>query len=152
MDDAVARDLLKLVGSWEGFEVVGVSEEANAAGDVFGLPAPRLVLVLQPTADHVKRCSTCGAPVGRVHDVSQRRVRDLPIDEWDTWLVFPRARVACARRVSALWPDGGSGGLAGSLSADDDAARGKDRADGADVGDYPRRRVVGSELGYGEAD
>ena len=97
MDDAAARDLLKLVGTWEGFEVVGVTEEASPDGDVFGLPAPRVVLVLQPKADHVKRCSTCGAPVAKIHDVSERRVRDLPLGEWDTWLVFPRARVACPR-------------------------------------------------------
>ena len=73
MDESAARDLLQLVGTWEGFEVVGVSEEAGPDGDVFGLPAPRLVLVLQPKADHVKRCSTCGAPVEKIHDVSERQ-------------------------------------------------------------------------------
>ncbi len=95
MDEQAAQQLLQLVGAWEGFDVVAVTEDASADGDVFGAPAPRLVLVLRAKADHVKRCSKCGAPVSKVHDVSERRVRDLPLGEWDTWLVFPRARVEC---------------------------------------------------------
>jgi len=33
------------------------------------------------------------AVVEKIHDVSERRVRDLPLGEWDTWLVVPRARL-----------------------------------------------------------
>ncbi len=91
-----SEELLKLVGTWEGFEVVEVSAE-EAGDDVFGAPAPRLVLVLQAMADHPKRCSQCGAVVEKIHDVSERRVRDLPLGEWDTWLVLPRARLQCPR-------------------------------------------------------
>jgi len=109
METPSAAELLKLFGTWEGYDVVGVTEEVSPDGDVFGDPAPRLVLVLQPKADHRKRCSQCGALVDAVHDVSERRVRDLPFGEWDTWLVFPRARVACPRcgpTVEAvLWLD-----------------------------------------------
>jgi transposase len=32
-----------------------------------------------------------------VHDSAERRVRDLPILEAETWLVFPRARLECPR-------------------------------------------------------
>lgn len=96
MDEPVAAALLQLVGSWEGFEVAHVAEE-EGEGDVFGAPAPRLVLVLQPKPGHPKRCSQCGAIVDKIHDVSERRVRDLPLGEWDTWLVFPRARLQCPR-------------------------------------------------------
>jgi len=55
------------------------------------------VLVLQPKAAHVKRCSNCGESVAAIPDVSERRFRDPSLGEWDTWLVFPRARVACPR-------------------------------------------------------
>lgn len=75
MHESASQDLLKLVGTWEGFEVVGVSSE-EGAGDVFGAPAPALVLRLQPKADYAKRCSQCGAIVEKIHDVSERRVRD----------------------------------------------------------------------------
>jgi transposase len=65
--------------------------------DVFGLPARRLVIKLRPKARAVKRCSNCGTPVVEIHDTTERRVRDLPIGEWDTWLVVPRARLLCPR-------------------------------------------------------
>jgi transposase len=97
MDAARLRDLLEQIGGWDGFEVVEITTEDTLAPDVLGLPAPRLVIRLQPKADAVKRCSRCGEPVVEIHDVSERRVRDLPIGEWDTWLVFPRARLQCPR-------------------------------------------------------
>ena len=89
--------LLQQVGGWEGFEVAGVTTDATPAPDVHGVPAPRLIIELQPAADHVKRCSQCGAPVSRVHETTIRRVRDLAVMEWDTWLLVPRARVECPR-------------------------------------------------------
>lgn len=97
MDDARLRDLLEQIGGWDGFEVAEITTEDALAPDVLGLPAPRLVIRLQPKADAVKRCSRCGEPVVEIHDVSERRVRDLPIGEWDTWLVMPRARLQCPR-------------------------------------------------------
>lgn len=89
--------LLQQVGVWEGFEVAGVTTEESPAPDVHGLPAPRLVIELRPVADHVKRCSQCGAAVTRVHETTTRRVRDLAVMEWDTWLLVPRAGVECPR-------------------------------------------------------
>lgn len=94
MTEPVSDALLKLLGEWEGFEVERVDPEAQG-DDVFGAPAPRLVLVLRAKAGVPKRCSQCGAIVDKIHDVSERRVRDLPLGEWDTWLVFPRARLQC---------------------------------------------------------
>lgn len=87
--------LLKLLGEREGFEVERVETELEG-DDVFGAPA-RLVLVLRAKADVPKRCSQCGAMVEIIHDVSARRLRDLPLGEWDTRLVFPRARLQCPR-------------------------------------------------------
>jgi len=96
MTERMWRELVKVLGEWDGFEIADITTEP-AGDDVFGLPAPRLVLVLQPKPGHPKRCSQCGAIVEKIHDVSERRVRDLPVGEWDTWLVFPRARLQCPR-------------------------------------------------------
>ncbi|MBC7562025.1 MAG: transposase [Gemmatimonadaceae bacterium] len=87
-----------------------MTTEATPAPDVYGVvPAPRLVIELRPAADHVKRCSQCGAPVARVDETTTRRVRALAAMESDTWLLVPRARVECPRcgpTVEAvLWLD-----------------------------------------------
>lgn len=95
-DERVAA-LTKLLGEWEGFELVGVREEPARAPDALGDPTPRLVLELRAIAGFPKRCSRCGAVVTEVHDVTERRVRDLPVFDWDTWVVFPRARLQCPR-------------------------------------------------------
>ncbi len=87
--------LAQFVGGWDGFDVVGVHREGTPEPDALGLPATRLVLRLEAISGFPKQCSGCGAIVTEVHDVSERRVRDLPILEWDTWLVFPRARLQC---------------------------------------------------------
>jgi transposase len=81
-------DVEKLLGGWAGFEVAGIIREPQAQ---------RLVIELRPAAGYRKRCSRCGTPVSEIHDVSERRVRDLPILEWDTWLIVPRARLNCPR-------------------------------------------------------
>ena len=97
MAEKQMRRFLEEVGGWEGFEVVGATTEDELEPDALGLPARRLVIELRPKADSLKRCSRCGEIVGEVHDVTPRRVRDLPIAEFDTWLIVPRARVQCPR-------------------------------------------------------
>ncbi len=97
MNDKGLEDLVKLLGNWEGFELFGVQSNEELKPDALGQPAPQLVLELRPLPDYPKRCSRCGEIVIEIHDVSERRVRDLPIGEWDTWLVFPRARLQCPR-------------------------------------------------------
>jgi transposase len=94
MTEAELRDVLDKLGGWEGFEIAAIRTEP-VGEDVFGAPAPRLVLVLQPAPGHPRRCSQCGTPVEKLHDVTVRRVRDLPFGEWDTWLEVPRARLRC---------------------------------------------------------
>lgn len=86
-------DLKALLGEWAGFEVVGV--ERRPAGPQ--QPVPTIVVKLRPVPGFPKRCSRCGEIVAEIHDVTERRVRDLPVFDWDTWLVFPRARLACPR-------------------------------------------------------
>jgi transposase len=74
-----------------------------------GAPALRMVLVLQPIPLDPRRCNQCGTPVEKLHDVTVRRMCDLPFGEWDTWLEVPRARLrcpACGRTVKAVpWLD-----------------------------------------------
>lgn len=88
--------LLTRLGGWEGFEVAGI-EEGGPGQDVFGMPAQQLVITLRPAPRVAKRCSRCGGPVTAIHEVTTRRVRDLPLWDFDTWLIVPRARVECPR-------------------------------------------------------
>ncbi|MDQ2890584.1 MAG: ISL3 family transposase, partial [Gemmatimonadota bacterium] len=87
------EEITALLGGWEGFELVGAERKAATEAH----PIPEIVLKLEPVRGAPKRCSRCGEIVEAVHDVSLRRVRDLPIMEAETWLVFPRARLECPR-------------------------------------------------------
>lgn len=80
-------EITALLGGWEGFELIGVDRQ----------PGPQVVLRLRPLPTHAKRCSGCGAVVAEVHETTERRVRDLPILDAETWLLVPRARLACPR-------------------------------------------------------
>ena len=86
-------EITALLGGWEGFQLTRVQREPTSDSD----PVPRIVLELQPVPNYPKRCSRCGEVVVEIHDVSERRVRDLPILEAETWLVFSRARLECPR-------------------------------------------------------
>jgi transposase len=87
------EELSALLGGWEGFEIVAVRREPASVTQ----PVPRVVIVLVPAAHRPKRCSRCDAEVITVHEVTTRRVRDLPLLEAETWIEFPRARVECPR-------------------------------------------------------
>jgi transposase len=94
-DDFLA--VVEALGGWEGFTIGSWRTENSLEPDAFGLPAKRLIIELQPAPDAVRRCGRCGAPVEAVHDVTERRVRDVPLMGFDLWLVFPHARVQCPR-------------------------------------------------------
>ena len=85
------EEITALLGGWEGFELVGVRREPATAP----VGAAQILLTLRPLASHPKRCSRCGEVVGEMHDTAERKVRDLPILDAETWLVFPRARLQC---------------------------------------------------------
>jgi hypothetical protein len=76
-DDFLA--VVEALGGWEGFTIGSWRTENSLEPDAFGLPAKRLIIELQPAPDAVRRCGRCGAPVEAVHDVTERRVRDLPL-------------------------------------------------------------------------
>jgi transposase len=86
-------EITALLGGWEGFELIGVERQVATETE----PTPAIVLTLQPVPGVARRCSACGVVVSEVHDVTARRIRDLPILDADTWLVVPRARLACPR-------------------------------------------------------
>jgi transposase len=88
---------LDAIGEWKGFEVAHVTMEDALAPDTLGMPARRLVIELRAKPDVPKRCSRCGELVVEIHEVTPRRVRDLPLLERDTWLIVPRARLECPR-------------------------------------------------------
>jgi Transposase and inactivated derivatives len=95
----MAKDFLGLLnrlGGWEGFEVADVMDRGMGE-DLFGVPAPQVVITLRPKAGHPKRCSRCGEPVEEIHDVTDREVRDVALMESETWLRFPQARLRCPR-------------------------------------------------------
>lgn len=87
------EEITALLGGWKGFELVGVERTPATAAH----PVPAIVLTLRPVRGVPKRCSQCGEILDAVHDVTERRVRDLPIRDAETWLVVPRARLACPR-------------------------------------------------------
>src|SRR5688572_33433757 len=86
-------EITALLGGWEGFELAGVQRDLGSEAD----PVPQIVLEPRPLPNYPKRCSRCGEVVVEIHDVAERRVRDLPILEAETSLVFPRARLQCPR-------------------------------------------------------
>lgn len=86
------NEMSALLGGWAGFELVQVEREP-AQGD----RAPQMTLTLRAVPGVPKHGGGCGAVVEAVHDTSERRVRDLPILDAETWLRLPRARLACPR-------------------------------------------------------
>jgi transposase len=99
------EEITLLLGGWPGFAVADVLREPG--GTRTG--APQITIRLTAVAGTPRYCSRCGHAVGHVHDVTERRVRELPILDAETWLVVPLARVACPRcgpTVEALpWLD-----------------------------------------------
>jgi transposase len=55
------------------------------------------VIGLEPIRGHRRCCSGCGRFTTAIHDLEERRVRDLPLFEHRVELVVPRVRVACPR-------------------------------------------------------
>jgi transposase len=85
------EDITALLGGWPGFVITALTREPG--GTATGAPQVTIELTADP---HARRfCSRCGRPAAAVHDVTVRRVRELPILDAETWLLVPQARVAC---------------------------------------------------------
>ncbi len=86
---AQAHPMARL-GRWEGYEVTEDWNEDRAGLSV-------CVIRLEPIRGQPRCCSGCGEFTAAVHDLEERRVRDLPVFEHRVELIVPRVRVACAR-------------------------------------------------------
>lgn len=86
------------LGSWEGYRLESVKQEVRGE-------QPWCVIRLAPKRRRRRCCSGCGQWVSSVHDICDRRVRDLPIFDTPVELIVPRVRVrcpACGPRVEHL--------------------------------------------------
>jgi transposase len=99
-------DPIQILGEWEGYLVESVRRLPRRRGFC------RVQIELSPVEGRPGRCSGCGRRVASIHDITVRRVRDLPILEAQTLLVVPRRRLRCPRcgpkleRLSWLSPWG----------------------------------------------
>jgi len=78
------------LGSWEGYEVKEDRIEVRQGRSW-------CVIELVARAGHQRCCSGCGFRTTVIHDVEERRVRDLPVFEHSVELIVPRIRVQCPR-------------------------------------------------------
>lgn len=85
------EDITLLLGGWPGFEIAAVSREPG--GTRTG--APQVTITLSAVAGTPRYCSRCGRAATQLHDVTERRIRELPILDAETWLLVPLARVDC---------------------------------------------------------
>jgi len=87
-----------LLGGWEGYRVGTVQRfEAGVKG-----PRPQVWIELRPDPHRIKICDRCGGQCQRLHDRSERWVRDLAVFDADTHLLVHRWRVDCPRCGPAL--------------------------------------------------
>jgi transposase len=83
-------DLIAELGSWKGYRVARISHTSPSQQ-----PRAEVIIELTPDPSAPLRCGECGATVMLYHDVTERRVRDLPLFDYQTVLVVPRRRVWC---------------------------------------------------------
>jgi len=76
------------LGGWEGYVVREDWIERRADQSC-------CVIRLEPMRGMARRCSGCGEVTVAIHDLEERRVRDLPVFEHRVELIVPRIRVAC---------------------------------------------------------
>ena len=90
------------LGGWEGYDVESCVTEVHRG-------VSWCIVHLSVQLDRQRWCSGCLRPCRAIHDLEQRRIRDLPVFEHRTVIIFPRVRVACPHcgpRVELLrWLD-----------------------------------------------
>jgi transposase len=78
------------LGGWEGYEVKDDWIEQRAG-------QPWWIARLEPIRGSLRECGGCGGRTAAVHDLSWRRVRDLPAFDRRVELQVARVRVLCPR-------------------------------------------------------
>ena len=76
------------LGGWEGYVVREDGVERRDGQSC-------CVIRLEPIRGLARCCSGCGGFSAAIHDLEERRVRDLPVFEHRVELIVPRVRVAC---------------------------------------------------------
>jgi len=76
------------LGGWEGYVVREDWIERRAGQSC-------CVIRLEPIRGWQRCCGGCGELTTSIHDLEERRVRDLPVFEHCVELIVPRVRVAC---------------------------------------------------------
>ena len=84
------KQTLAKLGGWTGYRVADLEYRPGEGWMGRG----KLLIRLEPSRKGM-RCSSCGARSQSVHDTTLRRVRDLPILDWDVVLIVPRRRLWC---------------------------------------------------------
>ena len=84
------KKTLGKLGGWTGYRVAELDYRPGEGWMGRG----KLLIRLEPSRKGM-RCSRCGARSQSVHDTTLRRVRDLPILDWDVVLIVPRRRLWC---------------------------------------------------------
>ena len=84
------KQTLSKLGGWTGYRVTDLEYRPGEGWMGRG----KLLIRLEPSRKSM-RCSRCGARSQSVHDTTLRRVRDLPILDWDVVLIVPRRRLWC---------------------------------------------------------
>jgi transposase len=76
------------LGRWEGYEITEEWTEQRAGRSW-------CVIRLEPIRGHHRCCSRCGQLTAAIHDLEERRIRDLPLFEHWVELRVLRVRVEC---------------------------------------------------------
>jgi len=91
-------DVIEALGGWEGYCIEDMEvQELGSKRQVW--------ITLAPVTGIPRRCSGCDGMVDRIHDVTDRWIRDVSILDAETWLWMGRVRVACPKcgpKVEAL--------------------------------------------------
>jgi transposase len=82
---------LTQLGGWTGYRVAELSYRPGE-----GWMGRGKLLIRLEARSKTMRCSLCGRRSTSVHDTTLRRIRDLPILDWDVVLTVPRRRLWCA--------------------------------------------------------
>jgi len=76
------------LGRWEGYTVTDDWIECRAGRSC-------CVIRLEPVRGVARCCSGCGGSSVAIHDLEERRIRDLPVFEHRIELIVPRVRIVC---------------------------------------------------------
>lgn len=95
-------DFVEALGNWSGFEIAAVERKAGDPEELW--------ITLRRKADAELHCGACGRRATRVHEETERVVRDLPLFDARTYLRIKTCRVWCEhcngpKRLQIDWVD-----------------------------------------------